>query len=102
MTSDLHREIEQKIKHILAGELHVDPEVLAGSDSATPLLGRGIALDSVETTALVLGLEEAFRISIPDSEMTASVFDTIGTLTDYVAGKIDNGNAVGETAKDRR
>jgi len=85
---DGNLEIENKIKLLLRSELNVNASVMATSTSSTPLLGRGIGLDSVETMALVLSIEEEFGISVPDSDMTATLFETIGTLTDYVLHKL--------------
>jgi acyl carrier protein len=76
--------IQGKIKQLLISELKVNPAALAELDSSTPLLGRGIGLDSVETMALVLGLEEEFEISIQDDELTVDLFKNIGTLTDGI------------------
>jgi acyl carrier protein len=77
-------DIEEKIKGILISELGVSVEVLAKTDSQTPLLGRGIGLDSVEVLALTVGIEEQFDIEIPDEHMTAELFRSIATLADYV------------------
>jgi hypothetical protein len=38
--------------------------------------------------ALVLSIEEEFGISVPDTDMTATIFETIGTLTDCVLHKL--------------
>ena len=76
--------IQGKIKQLLISELKLNPAALAELDSSTPLLGRGIGLDSVETMALVLGLEEEFEISIQDDELTVDLFKNIGTLTDGI------------------
>ena len=45
-------------------------------------------MDSVETMALVLSIEEEFGISVPDAEMKTTLFETIGPLTDYVRQKL--------------
>jgi acyl carrier protein len=84
MSDSLRLEIEEKIKQLLTVELSVSPTVVADTDSTTPLLGRGIGLDSVETMALVVSLEEEFEISIPDDELTVDLFKNVGTLADYV------------------
>jgi acyl carrier protein len=81
-------EIEEKIKNILGAELAVSPSVLSTVKSSTPLLGRGVGLDSVETMALVLSIEEEFGISVPDTDMTATLFETIGSLAAYIAQKL--------------
>jgi acyl carrier protein len=76
--------IEGALKRILAEELGIGAEVLAASDSSTPLLGRGIGLDSMETLSLVTGIEQEFAIQIADEHLTAELFSTLGSLTDYV------------------
>lgn len=84
MSDNLRLEIEEKIKQLLTVELAVSPAIVSNSSSSTPLLGRGIGLDSVETMALVVSLEEEFEISIPDDELTVDLFKSVGTLTDYI------------------
>jgi acyl carrier protein len=87
MEDNLSFEIEAKIKKILTAELAVDPATLANSNSSTPLLGRGIGLDSIETLALVAGIEEGFDIQIEDNDLTVDLFKDIGTLAAYVLRK---------------
>jgi acyl carrier protein len=81
-------EIEQRIKRILISELEVNPEILATISSSTPLLGRGIGLDSIETLALVAGIEEEFNILVDDEDLTVALFSKIGNLAEYVLHKI--------------
>ena len=90
-------EIEDTIKRILIADLAVDPRLLAAVDVHTPLLGNGIALDSVETVGLALGLEQAFAIQIPDGDLTDEMFENFGTLVDYIARRV--GQDEGESAK---
>lgn len=81
-------QIEKRIKQLLDSELSVSASVIATSSSSTPLLGRGVGLDSVETMALVLSIEEEFGISVPDADMTATLFETIGSLAAYIVQKL--------------
>ena len=76
--------IEEKIKQVLISALKVNPEVLAASDSNTPLLGRGIGLDSIETLTLVAEIEKEFDMQIADEDLTASLFKSLATLAEYV------------------
>ncbi len=80
--------IESTIKKILAEELEIDAAMLESADASTPLLGRGIGLDSVEAMRLTLGLENAFDISIPDTDLKPDLFSSIGSLSEYVAQRI--------------
>ena len=88
MRQDAYLQIEKKIKQLLGSELKVNASVIATSTSRTPLLGRGVGLDSVETMALVLSIEEEFGISVPDTDMTVTLFETIGSLAAYIAQKL--------------
>jgi len=73
MEEKLSLDIEKKIIQILISDLEIDPAILSTVDSNTPLLGRGIGLNSVETLTLVAGIEEAFDIHIDDADLTAEL-----------------------------
>ena len=81
-------DIETALKRVLHEELGIDAQMLAESDSSTPLLGRGIGLDSMETLSLVAGIEHEFAIQIKDEDLTAELFSTIGSLVRYVEGAL--------------
>ena len=83
--------VEQRIKDILVKDLEISPSLVEGVDSDTPLLGRGIGLDSMETLTLVSGLEQEFGIQIGDEELTTALFQTLGTLANFVTEKQDSG-----------
>jgi acyl carrier protein len=88
MEEKLLLEIEEKIKQILITELEVDPTVLTRCNSRTPLLGRGVGLDSVETLTLVAGIEKEYDIYVEDEDLTVDLFRDIRTLAEYVLGRI--------------
>jgi acyl carrier protein len=81
-------DVEEGIKQVLTSHLGVAPALLADSDPRTPLLGRGVGLDSVEAMALVVRLEDAFDIEVDDEDLTAELFRDIGTLAAYVLRRI--------------
>ena len=87
MESSLRLDTEGRIRHILMSQLEIRPSVLAESSSTTPLLGRGIGLDSMETLTLVAAIEEEFDIHVDDDELTVDLFKNIATLADYVLRK---------------
>jgi acyl carrier protein len=80
--------LDDAIKHILSSDLGISNEVIAKCDPTTPLLGRGVGLDSVEAMALVLSLEREFNIQIPDTDLTVELFQSIRTLSNYAAAKL--------------
>lgn len=50
----------------------------------TPLLGALPELDSMAVVSLITALEEHFGIVLPDDELDAAVFATVGSLSDFV------------------
>lgn len=57
-------------------------------DANSGLLGQVPELDSMAVVTVLNGIEERFDIFIEDDEISAETFETVGTLTDFVAGKI--------------
>jgi len=53
----------------------------------TELFGAMPELDSFGVVALVAALEDRFDITISDDEFGAELFETVGSLADYVAAK---------------
>lgn len=65
-------------------DLSQQPEDL-GRDAA--LFGALPELDSFGVVQLVGALEERFDITVDDDEFGAELFETVGTLTDFVDAK---------------
>ena len=55
--------------------------------SGSPLLGSLPELDSMAVVSLVGALEDHFGIVIDDDDLSASTFETLGSLADFVARK---------------
>lgn len=53
----------------------------------SPLLGSLPELDSMAVVTLIGALEERLGISIDDDDISASTFETLGSLAAFVAGK---------------
>jgi acyl carrier protein len=53
----------------------------------SPLLGSLPELDSMAVVSLIGALEERFGIAIDDDDISASTFETLGSLADFVAAK---------------
>ena len=56
--------------------------------SATPLLGAIPELDSMAVATLITSLEERFGFTVADDEIDGSAFQTVGTLVEFVNGKL--------------
>jgi acyl carrier protein len=60
----------------------------ASFDRQTHLLGAVPEFDSMAVVALITALEERFGIVVDDDEIDGQTFATVGSLTDFVAGKL--------------
>jgi acyl carrier protein len=54
----------------------------------TALLGAIPELDSMAVVALITSMEERFGFIIEDDEIDGAAFATVGTLSDFVQGKL--------------
>lgn len=54
----------------------------------TPLLGAIPELDSMAVVTLITTLEDRFGILVDDDEISGDTFATVGSVTDFVAGKL--------------
>lgn len=70
---------------IEALELSQTPDQLVPE---TPLFGALPELDSFGVVSLVGALEDRFGITIEDDEFGAEIFETVGSLTDFVDAKL--------------
>lgn len=81
--------------------MNLQHEVLSAIDSAlslggralqfnreTPLLGAIAELDSMAVVTLITTLEERFGIVVEDDEVDGDTFASVGTLADFVGGKL--------------
>jgi acyl carrier protein len=81
-------EVVAEIKRLLIAELDVEPDRLSHADAATPLLGLGVGLDSIDALRLATALERHFAIQIPDDSLTTELFSNVGTLAAYVSRQL--------------
>ena len=74
--------------------LRVLDEVLSlnGRSSAftrdTPLLGAIPELDSMAVVSLITSMEDQFGIVVDDDDIDGATFATVGSLVDFVSGKL--------------
>ena len=57
-------------------------------DADTPLFESLVELDSMAIVTVMLGLEERFDIVIDDDEVSAETFETLGSLSGFIEGKL--------------
>ncbi|HEX8784939.1 MAG TPA: acyl carrier protein [Telluria sp.] len=56
-------------------------------NAESPLLGALPELDSMAVVSVIAALEDRFGIMIDDDDISASTFETLGSLADFVAQK---------------
>lgn len=57
--------------------------------AASPLLGAIPEFDSMAVVTVLTMVEEEFGIEIDDDEVSADVFETVGSLATFVSGKVN-------------
>lgn len=77
---------EQRIKSILVEDLFVAEDVSEISSDAR--LADELGLDSVGFMELSTLLSEAYGITILDTDMTGGSFATVGSIVDFIDGKL--------------
>lgn len=87
LSVELTLEIKQEILAILDEILSLKGRA-AGFSEKTPLLGAIPELDSMAVVALITTLEERFGFAVDDDEIEGSTFATVGSLTEFVEGKL--------------
>ncbi|NRF66532.1 acyl carrier protein [Aquincola sp. S2] len=80
-------DIEKELVGVLDEVLSLDGRA-ASFTAATPLLGAIPELDSMAVVSLITALEERFDMVVNDDDIDGSVFATLGSLTDFVRGKL--------------
>lgn len=79
--------VQQELLKLLDSVLSLDGRAL-GFGADTPLLGAVPELDSMAVVSLIGGMEDAFGIVIDDDDVDGSIFATVGSLTEFVSGKL--------------
>lgn len=80
---DITREVNRVLDDVLS---------LGGRSASftrdTALLGAIPELDSMAVVSLITTLEERFGIMVDDDDIDGSTFASVGSLCDFVAGKL--------------
>lgn len=76
-----------QVKSVVGRTLQLGARVQA-MDESSALLGAIPELDSIAVVNVITALEEHFDISVADDEIGAAAFETLGSLTRFVEGKL--------------
>lgn len=75
------------VKRVLQESLQLGDRVNT-FDLSTALFGSIPEFDSMVVVTVVAGLEEQFNIEIDDDDITAEIFESVGSLTRFVHEKL--------------
>jgi acyl carrier protein len=76
------------LKSLLKTQLQLGDGVDA-FDAQTQLFGSLPEFDSMAVVSIVTALEDQFGIVVEDEELTADVFETLGSLAQFVEAKVN-------------
>jgi acyl carrier protein len=80
--------VVEGVKKVLQEVLQLGDRVKAFDDT-TGLFGSIPEFDSMAVVTVVAGLEEQFGIEIDDDDITAEIFESVGTLTRFIQSKLN-------------
>lgn len=79
--------VKQELLVLMENTLHLGGRTASFTDDK-PLLGSLPELDSMGVVALITAMEGKFSFVVEDDEIDGSVFRTLGTLAEFVNGKM--------------
>jgi len=80
--------IEDRLRDTLRDVLGLRENIARSMDADTALFGALPELDSMAVAALLTEIEDRFDIIIDDDDVDGETFETFGTLTAFVNGKL--------------
>jgi acyl carrier protein len=79
--------VAEEVKSVLGQVLRLEDKARR-FDAGTVLFGAIAEFDSRAVVTLIAALEEKFGIIVEDDEITAEVFETVGSLTEFIERKL--------------
>ena len=77
----------EDVKQIVADVLQLGSEA-QNFKATTQLLGSIPEFDSMAVVSVITAIEESYGIFVEDDEVSADVFETIGSLHEFVKDKV--------------
>ena len=79
-------ELEQDMKRLIVESLMLDSVRPEDIDSAAPLFGSGLGLDSIDALELAMAIERRFGVKLrADDPNNRAIFASVRTLATYVS-----------------
>lgn len=79
----------EDVRQVLADVLQLG-ERAQRIQPGTALLGNLPELDSMAVVSVIAGIEAHFGITVHDDEISASTFETLGSLAEFVERKLQS------------
>jgi acyl carrier protein len=76
-----------RLKHLIVDTLRLDGVTAADIDEAAPLIGSGLALDSIDALELVVKIEKEFGIKIGSSEESRQALASVNSLAAFIRAR---------------
>lgn len=77
-------ELKEKLKAQLIEQLNLEDIETSDIESAEPLFGDGLGLDSIDALEIIVLLEKEYNIKIEDPKKGKEIFASINTLAEFI------------------
>lgn len=78
-----------RIKHLIVETLRLEDVDPAQIEDDKPLIGSGLALDSIDALELVVRIEKEFGIKISSSEESRTALASVSSLAEFIRSRAD-------------
>ncbi len=78
-------QLQQEFKEKLIEALNLEDMTPEDIDTAAPLFGDGLGLDSIDALEIILILEKSYGIRLANPAEAKEIFFSVATLTNYIA-----------------
>lgn len=78
----------REVVEVLVSSLMLSADAGASLESETRLFGNLPELDSMAVATVLTAIEDRFHIVIDDEDVTAEMFDTVGSLVAFVQANL--------------
>jgi acyl carrier protein len=78
------QELIKKLKDQIIDSLRLEDITPADINEEDELFGEGLGLDSIDALELIVILEKHYGIKLDDPDAGKTIFQTVGTIADFI------------------